>query len=145
MDIHEVDGASAEDLARAHAADVKVQGEHGVEYHKYWFNKEKGKAFCLCSAPDQEAAALVHRRAHELEAGKIIEVDPDMVDGFFGGAPVNPAGAVLYAETAVGEHDPGIRTIMFTDIVGSTEMTQRLGDEGGGGGGGLSKMQKNYS
>src|SRR4029077_1116751 len=25
--------------------------------------------------------------------------------------------------------DPGIRTVMFTDIVGSTSMTQRLGDD----------------
>ena len=129
MDIHELDGASAEDLARAHAADVKVQDQYGVEYHKYWFNKEKGKAFCICSAPDRESAALVHRHAHGLEASKIIEVDPDMVDGFLGGAPVNPAGAVLNTDGAPGEHDPGIRTIMFTDIVGSTEVTQRLGDE----------------
>jgi len=68
MDIHEVDGASAEDLARAHAADVKVQEQYGVEYHKYWFNKEKGKVFCICTAPDRESAALVHRHAHGLLA-----------------------------------------------------------------------------
>ena len=27
------------------------------------------------------------------------------------------------------ERDPGIRTVLFTDIVGSTEVTQRLGDD----------------
>ena len=57
MDIHEVKGATAEDLAKAHAADVHVQGKHGVEYHKYWFNEAQGKIFCLCSAPSPEAAA----------------------------------------------------------------------------------------
>jgi class 3 adenylate cyclase len=129
MDIHEVDGASAEDLARAHAADVKVQGQYGVEYHKYWFNKEKGKAFCICSAPDRESAALVHEHAHGLLASKIIEVDPDIADSFLGSAEVNAAGAVLLPDTQAGERDPGIRTIMFTDIVGSTAMTQDLGDD----------------
>jgi len=129
MDIHEIGGAAADDLARAHEADVKVQARYGVEYHKYWFNKEKGKAFCICSAPDKESAVLVHRNAHGLEASKIIEVDPDMVDSFMGDSPINAEGAALHPEGAPGEHDPGIRTIMFTDIVGSTEMTQRLGDE----------------
>jgi class 3 adenylate cyclase len=129
MDIHEIKGVSAEDLARAHAADVKIQGRYGVEYHKYWFNKEKGKAFCICSAPDRESAALVHRNSHGLEASKIIEVDPDVVDGFLGDASVDPAGAVVAPAGEGGDHDPGIRTIMFTDIVGSTEITQRLGDD----------------
>jgi len=128
MDIHEVDGASAEDLARAHAADEKVQAEYGVQYHKYWFNREKGKVFCICSAPDKESAALVHKNAHGLMAEKIIEVDPDMVDGFLGGSEVNAAGAALL-DGPGGERDPGIRTVMFTDIVGSTEMTQSLGDD----------------
>jgi len=32
-------------------------------------------------------------------------------------------------DTKAGELDPGIRTIMFTDIVGSTAITQRLGDD----------------
>jgi class 3 adenylate cyclase len=128
MDIHEVDGASAEDLARAHAEDVKVQQQYGVEYHKYWFNKEKGKVFCICSAPDRESAALVHQHAHGLLASKIIEVDPEMVDGFLGGSKVNDAGAALLPD-AGGERDPGIRTVMFTDIVGSTAITQTLGDD----------------
>ena len=128
MDIHEIDGVSEEDLAQAHAADVKIQEQYGVEYHKYWFNKEKGKVFCICSAPDREAAALVHRHSHGLEAAKIIEVDPDMIDGFMGAAEVNPAGAAL-APGPGGEYDPGIRTVMFTDIVDSTLMTQDLGDD----------------
>src|ERR1700684_3206661 len=117
MDIHEVDGASPEDLAAAHEADVKIQDKYGVEYHRYWFNREKGKVFCICSAPDKESAALVHQHAHGLVAEKIIEVDPDMVDGFLGNGEVNAAGAALMPGDKTGERDPGIRTVMFTDIV----------------------------
>ncbi len=129
MDIHEVDGATPEDLAIAHAADVHIQHEFGVEYHKYWFNQQTGKVYCICSAPSPEAAAHVHQKAHGLMAGKIIEVDPDLVDGFLGGCEVNPAGAALVPGAETGDIDPGIRTVMFTDIVGSTAITQRLGDE----------------
>jgi class 3 adenylate cyclase len=129
VDIHKIEGASADDLARAHAADLSVQEQYGVEYHKYWFNEQTGKIFCLCSAPNAEAAVSVHRSAHGMTASKIIEVDPDMADGFLGGSLVNPAGAALVAETKTGEYDTGIRTVMFTDIVGSTAITQRLGDE----------------
>ena len=63
MDIHEIPGATAEDVAKAHTADVETQRKYGVEYHKYWFNERTGKIFCLCSAPSPEAAATVHREA----------------------------------------------------------------------------------
>jgi class 3 adenylate cyclase len=127
MDIHEIDGVSAEDLASAHAADEKIQAEYGVEYHKYWFNRERGKVFCICTAPDKESAVLVHRHSHGLEASKIIEVDPEMVDSFLGASEVNAAGAALLADAK--NADPGIRTIMFTDIVNSTALTEQLGDD----------------
>lgn len=129
MDIHEVKGAKAEDVAKAHLADVATQQKYGVEYHKYWFNEAQGKIFCLCSAPTPEAAARVHREAHGLEAEKIIEVAPEIADGFLGGCEVNPAGAALVPGGTANDRDPGIRTILFTDIVGSTEITQRLGDD----------------
>jgi class 3 adenylate cyclase len=106
-----------------------VQAKHGVEYHKYWFNEAQGKIFCLCSAPSPEAAARVHREAHGLEAEKIIEVAPEIADGFMGGCEVNSAGAALVPGSFANERDPGIRTILFTDIVGSTELTQRVGDD----------------
>jgi class 3 adenylate cyclase len=129
MDIHEVSGASAEDVAKAHAADVGVQGRHGVEYHKYWFNEKSGKIFCLCSAPSPEAAASVHREAHGMLATKIIEVAPEVAEGFMGEGEVNGAGAALVPNGGPHERDPGIRTILFTDIVDSTLLTQRFGDD----------------
>ena len=129
MDIHEIPGATAEDVAKAHCADVETQRKYGVEYHKYWFNESSGKIFCLCSAPSPEAAAAVHREAHGLLASKIIEVAPEVAEGFLGGSEVNTAGAALLPGVVGNERDPGIRTVMFTDIVDSIALTQRLGDD----------------
>ena len=42
---------------------------------------------------------------------------------------MNPEGAALVPGAKGNERDPGIRTVLFTDIVGSTELTQRLGDD----------------
>ena len=128
MDIHEIPGVTREDLAKAHAADVKVQGQFGVEYHKYWLNESTGKVYCLCSAPNADAAMQVHREAHGAMAQRLIEVTPDIAEAFMGEAETNAAGAALLPGPR-NEGDPGIRSVLFTDIVGSTDMTQKLGDE----------------
>lgn len=128
MDIHEVHGATAEDVAKAHEADVGTQRKYGVEYLKYWFNENRGKVFCLVSAPSPEAATAVHSEAHGLVAEKIIEVEPELAEAFLGGGKANPSGAVLVPGTH-NERDSGIRTVLFTDIVGSTIVTQRVGDD----------------
>ena len=129
MDIHEVPGGvSAEDVAKAHAQDVKIEDKYGVHYHKYWVNEKAGKIFCLCHAPDAEAAIQVHRQAHGMVADKIIEIQPELAEGFLGGVEVNNAGAAL-VPGATNEKDPGIRTVLFTDIADSTTLTQALGDE----------------
>ena len=129
MDIHEVPGGvNAKDVAKAHAEDIKIEDKYGVHYHKYWVNEKTGKIFCLCHAPNAEAAIQVHREAHGMVADKVIEIQPELAEGFFGGVEVNEAGAAL-VPGATNERDPGIRTVLFTDIVGSTTLTQTLGDE----------------
>jgi class 3 adenylate cyclase len=131
MDIHEIKGGvTAEDVAKAHAHDVEVQDKYGVRYHKYWVNEKAGKIFCLCHAPNAEAAEQVHREAHGLVAEKVIQVEPSVAELFMGGSEINAAGAVLLPGASADERDPGIRTILFTDIVGSTSLTQKMGDEG---------------
>jgi hypothetical protein len=75
MDVHEVSGASAEDVAGAHAKDLATQAKHGVRYLKYWHDAKSGKIFCLCEAPSAEAANAVHREAHGLVADEIYPVD----------------------------------------------------------------------
>ena len=130
MDIHEIPGGiTADEVAKAHAHDAAVEGKYGVHYHKYWVNERAGKIFCLCEAPNAEAAMQVHREAHGQVAEKIIQVEPDVADLFLGGSEVNSAGAVLLPGGAADGRDPGIRTVLFTDIVESTSLTQTLGDD----------------
>src|SRR5260370_6122343 len=62
-------------------------------------------------------------------AEKIIEVQPDLADGFLGGVETNAAGAVVVPGGGADARDPAIRTILFTDIVESTTLTQSIGDE----------------
>lgn len=76
MDVHDTlpDGATAADVAGAHAEDLRVQAQYGVEYKSYWVDETAGKVFCLVEAPDAETAARVHREAHGLVADHIYEV-----------------------------------------------------------------------
>jgi hypothetical protein len=77
MDVHErlPEGATARDVAEAHAADVRTQEQYGVNYLKYWVDEQGGKVFCLVEAPDADAAVRVHREAHGLVADRIYPVE----------------------------------------------------------------------
>jgi len=130
MDIHNLDeGTTAEDVAKAHAKDMETQKKYGVEYTKYWVNESGKKVFCLAHAPSAEAAEQVHREAHGLMPDKIIEIQPELAEGFLGGVETNAAGAAVFPGGGADARDPGIRTILFTDVVNSTTLTQSLGDE----------------
>ena len=130
MDIHNLpEGSTLEDVAKAHANDVEIQRKYGVEYSKYWLNEKTGKVFCLCHAPNAEAAECVHREAHGMMAEKIIEIQPELAEGFLGSAETNDAGAVVLPGGGADARDPGSRTVLFTDIVNSTTLTLSLGDE----------------
>ena len=129
MDVHNLQGATTVQVDQAHAADLAEQSKYGVEYLKYWFNESQGKGFCLVKAPSPEPAQLVHREAHGQIAERIIEVQPELVEAFLGGGETSPSGAVFRPGGAANERDPAIRTILFTDIVGSTN--EALGDDAG--------------
>jgi hypothetical protein len=74
LDIHDLPGVKAGDVAGAHAADIRVQGAYGVDYKHYFVDEEAGKVFRIVEAPDRETAARVHREAHGLEAHTLHEV-----------------------------------------------------------------------
>jgi len=59
-------------------------------------------------------------------ADKIIEIQPELAEGFLGGVEVNNAGAAL-VPGATNEKDPGIRTVLFTDIADSTNADASAG------------------
>ncbi len=72
MDVHNLDGpVTMDDVAKAHAADLEIQGDHDVSYLRYWVDEAEGKIFCLVEAPDAEAANTVHREAHGLVADEM--------------------------------------------------------------------------
>jgi hypothetical protein len=75
MDVHTINGGvNADDVAKAHIADLQTQGKHEVRYLRYWVNEPHGKVFCLVEAPSAAAAEDVHREAHGLVAEDIFQV-----------------------------------------------------------------------
>lgn len=121
LDRHVAAGASAQDIAAAHALDVEVQDRYGVRYVTYWFDDHDGTVFCLAEGPDREAVETVHREAHGLIADNVIEVGEGPINAFLGDVPKHPTGEAYTASA--------VRSVLFTDFCGSTELTQRLGDE----------------
>jgi class 3 adenylate cyclase len=120
MDRHELAGMTAEQIAEAHVLDLQVQGQFGVQFITYWFDPEHQLAFCLATGPSPESVSAAHAASHGLIGTQVIEVDGAAVSRFLGGFVERPAGEP-YVETA-------FRVIMFTDLEGSTSLTQQLGD-----------------
>ena len=117
MDRHEVPGASAEDVAKAHVSDLEVAGKHEVQFLSYWFDADNGGVFCFARAPARENLEAVHRESHGLVPNEIIGVSEDAVLRFLGKVqdPVDHT-----------ELTSPFRTILFTDLEGSTAMAAEL-------------------
>ena len=127
MDIHKnAQGTTAQDVVDAHLADLEAQDRYGTRYVTYWFNEEAGRIFCLVEAPSKEAAIRVHDEAHGLVADDIIEVQPEIVDAMMGVREDQVPNGQTHPET--GAPDGGFRTVMFTDLEGSTERNEAVGD-----------------
>ena len=129
MDMHELGGVTAEDLAMAHLKDVMIQDKYGVKYLTYWFDEAAGRAFCLVDAPSKERANTVHREAHGLVGNEIIEVNETAVEEFLGKIS-ETAAASEHFSVSEPPAETAFRTILFTDMESSTALTQRLGDAG---------------
>jgi class 3 adenylate cyclase len=120
MDRHDFAGQTALDAARMHLKDLEVQDTFGVQLLTYWFDYDRQTAFCLAKAPNGDAVEALHRSSHGFVPGRVLEVDERAVERYMGGIVDHPPGEP-YVETA-------FRTILFTDMEGSTSLTQRLGD-----------------
>lgn len=84
MDRHNVKGVTAEEVAMVHREDLKVQEKYDCRALTYWFDEERGTAFCLIEAPDKKAVQTMHDDAHGLMPHRIIEVDSSIVEAFLG-------------------------------------------------------------
>ena len=118
MDRHDVPGVTAEQVAQAHLADLDMGGKFGVQFLAYWFDADQGEAFCLAKAPTGDSLTAVHKATHGLIPNEIISVSEDNVLRLLG----------RMSET--GSDTPGVnpfRTILFTDLQGSTSILQAVG------------------
>lgn len=138
IDRHDIEGVTAKAVAEAHEKDLAIQDRHGAKYVTYWMDEARGKVFCLCDAPTREIAEQVHRESHGLMANHIMEVDPETVEAFLGATGESPsivtirrgADVAQLPVTADGSSGSAFRTILFTDMKGSTALTRQLGDAG---------------
>jgi len=136
MDRHDIEGVTAQAVAEAHELDMAVQDKHGAKYLTYWCDEVRGHIFCLVDAPSKEVAMQVHREAHGLVPNQIIEVDQATVEAFLGTieappplisiAPLQSTEPLATESESAG--NTAFRTILFTDMRGSTALTRQLGD-----------------
>ena len=122
LDRHDMVEQSAEDTARLHIKDLEIQDQYGVKFLTYWYDAERRTTFCLVDAPNKEMADKVHAEAHGHVANEMIAVDLSAVEAFLGRIHDPPSAKTMPID------DTAFRAIMFTDMVGSTEMTTQLGD-----------------
>jgi class 3 adenylate cyclase len=120
MDRHDLPGTTAEMLAQAHLTDLQTQAKYDVQFLAYWFDADNGAVFCLAKAPQPEAMSAVHAEAHGLIPNEIISVSEDNVVRFLGKI-VDPASDHSAAKSP-------FRTILFTDLEGSTALLQEVGE-----------------
>jgi len=126
MDVHkDLGDVTEEDIKGAHEADLAIQDQYGVHFLTFWFNSPDGEAFCLVDAPTKEAAVAVHKASHGLVPHNVVEVQKPTVGLFMGDWESNVPDIARHSDT---ELDTGLRAIMFTDLVGSTEISSRDGD-----------------
>ncbi len=129
MDRHDIKGTSATEVAEAHQKDLEIQDKYGCKALTYWFDEATGTTFCLIDAPRKQAVEQMHHEAHGDVPTKIIVVNPEVVKAFLGRIedPQTPTKSTT-STSDIPVLDSAFRTIMFTDMVGSTTITTRLGD-----------------
>ncbi len=118
MDRHELPGATVQQAAEAHSLDVEAAGTYDVRFLAYWFDADHGRAFCFADAPGPAAMETFHRETHGLIPNEIIPVAEDDVLRFLGRINEPLGDAPI---------DGAFRTIMFTDLEGSTALLDREG------------------
>ena len=118
MDRHDVPGVTAEQVAQAHLADLDMGAKFGVQFLAYWFDADQGEAFCLAKAPTGDSLTAVHKATHGLIPNEIINVSEDNVLRLLG--RMSETGGETRAVNP-------FRTILFTDLQGSTSILQVVG------------------
>jgi class 3 adenylate cyclase len=126
MDVHgDLGDVTEEDVKNAHERDLALQDKYGVQFLTLWFNSPDGQGFCLVDAPSKGAVIAVHKESHGLLPHNVVEVDRPSVSHFMGDWEQNSPDFARHEDAQI---DTGLRAIMFTDLVGSTQISSREGD-----------------
>ncbi len=114
MDRHDVsETVTAENIARLHQEDLKIQHQFGCRGLTYWFDDKRKTAFCLIEAPDSKAIQKMHDKAHGHVPHSIIEVETSIVESFLGRIE-DPEKAQNTELNII--NDPAFRTIMVISL-----------------------------
>lgn len=114
MDRHDVpETITAEDVARLHQEDLKIQSRFSCRALTYWFDENRKTAFCLIEAPDKNTIRKMHNEAHGQVPNSIIEVDAGIVESFLGRVE-DPGKSQNTALNII--NDPAFRTLMVIRI-----------------------------
>ncbi len=128
MDVHIVPGVKALDVAHAHHLDLANQEEFACKCMTYWVDEVKESIFCLIEAPNKEAVAAMHSKAHGLIPNRIIEVQSSLVESFLGRI-YDPADATITEDGLKVFSEPSFRFIMITKTADPVLLRNELGAE----------------
>ncbi len=129
MDRHIVPGIEAKNAAQAHREDMLIQDEYGCRCMTYWVDEDRGHAFCLIDAPNEEAVRKMHDRAHGLIPHDIVQVNSNVVEAFLGRI-TDPVG---YYDSDDHDlkifNDPAFRIILVSQTKDSRLLKNELGSK----------------
>ncbi len=128
MDVHNVPGVEALDVAEAHRKDMLIQHDYNCKGMTYWVDEAKGLAFCLIEAPNKQMVEEMHRHAHGMIPSKIIEVKNEVVESFLGRihdpeeTTISDTGLKVFSESA-------FRFLLITEITDPVLLHYLLGTD----------------
>jgi AraC-like DNA-binding protein len=128
MDVHNVPGIKARDVAEAHRKDILLQEEHGCNCMTYWIDEERENVFCLIEAPAAKAVEELHNRAHGFTPHKIIEVNTNIVQSFLGRI-YDPEDATFTSEGLKIFNDSSFRILLVTQAIDPVLLQYACGKE----------------
>lgn len=113
MDRHDLENVTAINVAEAHREDLRIQDKYQCKGLTYWFDEERGTAFCLIEAPDENCVKEMHDNAHGLVPHQIIEVDRNVVNAFLGRIEDPQSNEYLEDSTVPIIDEPAYRAILY--------------------------------
>ena len=119
MDRHDLPGVTAEEVAQAHLTDVQIASKTRRPVPRVLVRCRSRRGVLPRRAARPEDMEAVHREGHGLGPNEIIAVSEDDVFRFLGRV-TDPVGHTRGARA--------FRTMLFTDLRGSTSLLQEVGE-----------------